>query len=74
MQAIEKRIFEARVSNWVAIIQDNFKQIIVEHINDPDFGVKLQDGTYLEMAQELFCEQVKQGKYDKMCMPIECNL
>ena len=73
MSTIEEEIKISKAKNWAKIIAENANYICDIRKNDLDLFIDILNGEIYAQAQEMFAQQLKDGKYDGMLMPVEYN-
>lgn len=67
---LRKEILLARGKNWARLITEKTNRICKERQGDIDLMIQILNGSILEQAQEEIADEIKNGKLDKMLMPI----
>jgi hypothetical protein len=71
---IEQEILEARGKNWAKLVSQRADKISEQRKYDDDLMIQILNGDIFEEAVNQIALEICLGKYDKMLMPIECNL
>lgn len=72
--SIEQEIFEARGKNWAKLVSQRADIIAEQRKYDDDLMIQILNGDIFEEAVNQIALEIQMGLYDKMLMPIECNL
>lgn len=71
---IEQEIFEARSKRWAQLVAQKADQITRERQHCTDLMIQILNGDIFNEAVDRVALDIQNGCYDKMLMPIECNL
>lgn len=71
---LEQEILEARGKNWAKLVSQRADQICEQRKYDDDLMIKILNGDIFDEAINQIALEIQTGLYDKMLMPIECNL
>ena len=71
---LEQEILEARGKNWAKLVATKADKIAAERRYDDDLSLQILNGTIFNEAVDRVALEIQLGLYDKMLMPVECNL
>lgn len=71
---LEQEILEARGKNWAKLVSQRADQIAEQRKYDSDVMIQILNGDIFDEAINQIALEIQMGLYDKMLMPIECNL
>jgi hypothetical protein len=71
---IEQEILEARGKNWAKLVSQRADKISEQRKYDDDLMIQILNGDIFEEAINQIALEIRSGRYDRMLMPIECNL
>ena len=71
---LEQEILEARGKNWAKLVSQRADQIAEQCKYDDDLMIRILNGDIFNEAVDQIALEIQLGLYDKMLMPIECNL
>lgn len=71
---IEQEILEARGKNWAKLVSQRADQIAEQRRHNDDLMIQILNGDIFDEAVNQIALEIQMGLYDKMLMPIECNL
>ena len=71
---LEQEILEARGKNWAKLVSQRADQITEQRKYDDDLMIQILNGDIFNEAVDQIALEIQLGLYDKMLMPIECNL
>lgn len=71
---LEDEILKAKGKNWAKLVAQKADEICKSMENDVDYMVKLLGGDIFDRAVFEVAMDIKNGLYDDMLMPRECNL
>ena len=67
---LRKEILLARSKNWARLITEKTNRICKERQGDIDLMIQILNGDIYDQAQKEIADEIKNGKLDKMLMPI----
>ena len=71
---LEQEILEARGKNWAKLVSQRADQITEQRKYDDDLMIQILNGDIFDEAINQIALEIQMGLYDKMLIPIECNL
>ena len=71
---LEQEILEARGKRWAQLVSQRADQIVERRKYDDDLMIQILNGDIFDEAVNQIALEIQMGLYDKMLMPIECNL
>ena len=71
---LDEEILLAKGKNWAKLVTERADKICEIRKNDVDLMIKILNGDIYEEAVNQIALEIKAGFYDKMLMPIECNI
>ena len=71
---LEQEILEARGKNWAKLVSQRADQIAEQRKYDSDLMVQILNGDIFDEAINQIALEIQLGLYDRMLMPVECNL
>ena len=71
---LQEKIYDAKVKNWIKLIQDRAYKLCEIRKDDEDIFVQLLTGGIFDEAVNQIAVEIQAGIYDDMLMPKEYNL
>lgn len=71
---LEDEILIAKGKNWATLVSKRADEISEARKNNDDLMIQILNGDIFDEAVNQIALEIQLGMYDKMLMPIECNL
>lgn len=71
---LEDEILIAKGKNWARLVSKRADEISEARKNNDDLMIQILNGDIFDEAVNQIALEIQLGMYDKMLMPIECNL
>jgi hypothetical protein len=71
---LQEKIYDAKVKNWIKLVQDRADKLCEIRKDDEDIFVQLLTGDIFDEAVNQIAVEIQAGIYDDMLMPKEYNL
>jgi hypothetical protein len=71
---LEDEILIAKGKNWARLVSKRADEISEARKNNDDLMIQILNGDIFDEAVNQIALEIQLGMYDKMLMPVECNL
>lgn len=71
---LDEEILLAKGRNWAKLVSERADKLCELRQNDTNIMVQILSGDIFNEAVDQIALEIKAGCYDKMLMPVECNI